>query len=79
MDFNIVLAFNSDQMIDAIEKTTGKIVDRTRVDLLAGLVAMIQSSIKDSDPKYFLGGMMMMGWDNLFQELPGHDDLFLEV
>lgn len=79
MNFQIVIAFDSDQMIDAIEKTSGKIVNRNRLDLLAGLVALTQDGIKDSDPKYFLGGMMMMGWENLFAQLPDHDDLFLDV
>ena len=79
MDFHVVIKFDSDQMIDAIEKNTGKIVDRSRVDLLAGLVAVIQDGIKSADPKYFLGGMMMMGWDQMFEGLPGNQDLFLDV
>ena len=79
MDFRIVIAFDSDQMIDAIERNTGKIVNRTREDLLGLLVAIIQEGISAADPKGFLAGMMIVGWDGLFERLPGSQDLFLDV
>lgn len=79
MDFQVVIKFDSDQMFEAIEKNTGKIVNRSRVDLLGLLVATIQEGISDADPKAFLGGMMLMGWDSIFEALPGGQDLFLDV
>ena len=75
----IVIAFDSNQMIDAIERNTGKIVNRAREDLVFALVSIIQQSLDDSDPKGFLGGMMLVGWESLFNQLAQKDDLFLDV
>lgn len=80
MDFQVVINFDSDGLIDAIEKNSGKIVNRSREDLLGLLVATIQDGITHADPKYFLAGLMMMGWDGLFELMPaGKEDLFLDV
>ncbi len=79
MDHQIVIEFDSEQMVDAIERNTGKIVNRGREDLMVALVSIIQESISDSDPKGFLGGMMLVGWEHLFNQLQQKDDFFLDV